>query len=95
MNPFAGLAHVPRYRDHDVPASPFVAALPQLGLLCALHSRLGDRDRAVSVRGILLVDRLLTQPRSPVYSSAPEEVLADALSDAIAALDPVPLEAAA
>jgi len=60
-----------------------------LGLLCVLQRLLADQGRLVSVRGILLVDRLLTEPGSPLYSYAPDDVLAEALSDALAALDPI------
>ena len=66
-----------------------------LGLLRALQERLEDSARPVSVRGMLLVDRLLTEPGSPLYSSVPDGVLAEALSEALAAIDPVPDAAAA
>ncbi len=66
-----------------------------LGLLRALQERLEDSARPVSVRGMLLVDRLLTEPGSPLYSSVPDDVLAEALSEALAAIDPVPDAAAA
>ncbi|HWB22264.1 MAG TPA: hypothetical protein VG652_05210 [Gaiellaceae bacterium] len=66
-----------------------------IGLLRVLQARLADRDRPVSVRGILLVDRLLTEPRSPLYSFTADDVLAEALTDALAALDPLPLAATA
>jgi hypothetical protein len=66
-----------------------------LGLLCVLQARLADQDSPVSVRGILLVDRLLTEPRSPLYSATPDDVVADALTDALAALDPVAVRVAA
>jgi hypothetical protein len=66
-----------------------------LGLLCLLQRRLADQDRLVSVRGILLVDRLLTEPGSALYSSVPDDVVAEALTDALAALDPVSVAVAA
>jgi len=66
-----------------------------LGLVRALQRRLEDCDPLVSVRGILLVERLLTEPGSPLYSRAPDEVLAETLSEALAALDYAPLAAAA
>ncbi len=66
-----------------------------LSLLVVLLSRLDDRARPVTVRGVLLVDRLLTEPGSPLYSTAPDDVLAEALTDALAALDPPPLAEAA
>jgi hypothetical protein len=67
----------------------------QLNLVHTLNERLDDRARAVSVRGILLVDRLLTEPGSPLYSRAPDDVLAEALTDVLAALDPVSIAVAA
>ena len=66
-----------------------------VGLVRALQARLEDSTRPVSVRGMLLADRLLTEPGSPLYSPAPDDVLADALSDVLEALDPEPLAAAA
>ncbi len=65
------------------------------GLLRTLRERLEDQERPVSVRGMLLVDRLLTEPGSPLFSSAPEDVLAEAIGDALAALDPAPAALAA
>jgi len=62
------------------------------GLLRMLTGRLRDRDRPVAVRGMLLVDRLVTEPGSPLYSYLPDDVLAEALSEALAALEAVPLE---
>jgi hypothetical protein len=44
---------------------------------------------------MVLVDRLLTLPRSPLYSRVPDEVLAEAMSAALSALDPIPTAAAA
>ncbi len=66
-----------------------------LGLVSALEERLEDRARPVSVQGMVLVDRLLTEPKSPLYSDVPDQVLAQAMSEILAALDPVPLAAAA
>ena len=43
---------------------------------------------------MLLVERLITVPRSPLYASGPDDVLADVLGEAIAALD-APRRAAA
>ena len=61
-----------------------------------LEERLEDRTRPVSARGMVLVDRLLTEPGSPLYSSpVPDDVLAEAVLEALIALDPVPLTAAA
>lgn len=66
-----------------------------LGLMRAMRGRLEDAERPVSVRGMLLVDRLLTEPGSPLYSSVPDDVLAEALGDALAAIDPEPTTTAA
>ena len=61
----------------------------QIGLVRALRERLDDQSRPVSARGMLLVDRLVTVPRSPLYSRAPDAVLAEAVSEALTALDPL------
>ncbi|HUK45410.1 MAG TPA: hypothetical protein VLV28_08950 [Gaiellaceae bacterium] len=61
----------------------------------ALRERLEDLARPVSVRGMLLADRLLTEPGSPLYSSAADDVLAEALSEVLAAIDPLPVAVAA
>jgi hypothetical protein len=66
-----------------------------LSLVRALQERVEDRALPVSVRGMLLVDRLLTEPGSPLYSYVPDDVLAEALSEALAAIDPAPAAAAA
>ena len=42
-----------------------------------------------------MVERLITVPRSPLYSRVPSDVLADAMSEALAALDPAPVAVAA
>jgi hypothetical protein len=62
----------------------------QIGLLRALESRLADLSRPVSPRGVLLVEQLLTQPGSPLYSHERSDQLAQQLSEACAALDPIP-----
>ena len=66
-----------------------------IGLVRALHERLDDQSRPVSVRGMLLIDRLLTESGSALYSRVPDDVLAQALSEALAAIDPAPTAAAA
>jgi hypothetical protein len=66
-----------------------------LDLVRALHERLDDLTCPVSARGMLLVDRLLTEPGSPLYSRVPEDVLAEALGEARTALDHAPMTAAA
>ena len=61
-----------------------------------LEQRLEDRTLPVSARGMVLVDRLLTEPGSPLYSSpVPDDVLAEAVLEALWALDSVPLATAA
>jgi len=62
----------------------------QLGLLRALRERLADRSSTVTVRGMLLADRLLTEPASPLYSSACDDVLAEALGEALVELERFP-----
>ena len=64
-------------------------------LVRALHERLDDHTRPIDPRGVLLVERLITVPRSPLYSRDPDDVLAEALGEALAALDPAPLSEAA
>jgi len=60
----------------------------QVGLVQALEERLADPARPVSARGVLLVERLLTEPGSPLYSPFENAVLAEALTEALAALEP-------
>jgi hypothetical protein len=57
-------------------------------LVRALYERLEDRDRAVDPRGMVLVDRLLTEPRSPLYSHTREEVVAEVIGEVLATIDP-------
>jgi hypothetical protein len=66
-----------------------------LGLVTALETRLEDRARPVSVQGIVLVDRLLTEPRSPFSSPVSDDVLAKAMNEVLTALDPPPVATAA
>ncbi|HWB22263.1 MAG TPA: hypothetical protein VG652_05205 [Gaiellaceae bacterium] len=66
-----------------------------LELVNALEERLEDPGRPVSVQGMMLVDRLLSEPRSPFYSQVPDEVLARAMSEILAALEPPPIAKAA
>lgn len=58
-----------------------------LALLRALRERLEDRNRPVTARGVLLVERLLRERRSPLHAYLPAEVLAEALRAALAAVD--------
>jgi hypothetical protein len=64
-------------------------------LVCALRERLEDQAHPVSPRGMVLVDRLLTEPGSPLHSHVPDTVLAEAMNKALAALDQAPARAAA
>jgi hypothetical protein len=67
----------------------------ELPLLCVLHALLADAARPVSVRGMLLVDRLVTEAGSPLYASVSDDVLADTLCDALTALEDAPIASAA
>ncbi len=97
------LAHCLRRVDRDARGASVAAAVPlnrrsirrNLGLVRALHQRLDDHSLPADPRGILLVERLVTVPRSPLYVRGPDEVLAEALREALAALDPAPLAHAA
>jgi len=60
----------------------------QLDLVRAVEKSLADSARPVCARGVLLVDRLLTEPGSPLYSRDGEAMLAEALSEALSALEP-------
>ncbi len=62
----------------------------QIGLLRALESRLADLSRPVTPRGVLLVERVLTEPGSPLYAHGQRDQLAQMLSEACAALEPLP-----
>ena len=66
-----------------------------LGLVRTLQQRLDDHSRPIEPRGILLVERLITVPRSPLYARSPDDVLAEALGEALAALEPATLADAA
>jgi hypothetical protein len=59
----------------------------QLGLLHALAGRLEDRSRPVAVPGMVLAERLLTDPASPLYCAVPDDAVAGALREALSALD--------
>jgi len=56
-------------------------------LLLDLAARIRDRSRPVPVIGVLLVDRLLHDPWSPIYSVVPEDELVPLLQQALDALD--------
>lgn len=97
------LAHSLRRIEREVRGGTLPGAVPlnkralrsNLDLVHTLQERLVDPAHPVSARGVLLVDRLLTEPGSPLYSPAPVESLAEALSGALAALDDIPMAAAA
>lgn len=52
-----------------------------------LADRVRDRSRPATVTGLLLVDRLLRHPWSPIYSVVPEDELVHNLQHALDALD--------
>ena len=89
------LAHSLRRIERETRGRTVPGAVPlnkrglrsNLHLVRALQERLGDLDRPVSARGVLIVDRLLTEPGSPLYSPVPTEALAETLSEALAAMD--------
>jgi len=56
-------------------------------LLHDVADRVSDRSRPVTVIGLLLVDRLLRHPWSPIYSVVPEDELVHNLQHALDALD--------
>lgn len=97
------LAHSLRRVERDVSGEAVAAPIPlnrrairrNVGVVRALYERLDDHSRPVAPRGILLVERLITVPRSPLYSRDSDDVLAEALRDALAALDPAVLADAA
>lgn len=99
----SALARSMRRIEHEVrvvaPLGPVPLNKPALRrhrcLVRALHERLDDQARPVSLRGMVLVERLLTKSGSPFYSFVPGDVLAEALREALAALDPPSLAAAA
>jgi len=64
----------------------------QIGLLRALELRLSDLSRPVCARGVLIVERLLTEPGSPLYARERSDALAEQLSEACATLEPLPAE---
>lgn len=64
----------------------------QIGLLRALELRLSDLSRPVCARGVLIVERLLTEPGSPLYARERTDALAEQLSEACATLEPLPAE---
>jgi hypothetical protein len=70
-------------------ASPInrAAAREQLSLILQIGSVLADMSRRVTPRGVLLVERLLTDTKSQLYARPATEDLHAALTDALDALE--------
>ena len=70
-------------------ASPInrVAAREQMASLLQVAAVLADTQRAVPPRGVLLVERLLTGPKSPLYLHREANTLRVALTEALQALE--------
>ena len=70
-------------------ASPLnrVAARDEMARLLQVAAILADTQRSVPPRGVLLVERLLTGPRSPLYLHREAKDLRVALTDALQALE--------
>ena len=64
-----------------------VAARDQLALLLRIGAVLADASRPVTPRGVLLVERLLTESKSPLYRHPPAPDLQEVLTEALAALE--------
>lgn len=58
-----------------------------LPLLKSLHLRLADQSRPISARGVVVLNRLLTDATSPLYERAPGDKLPDVLQTALDALE--------
>ena len=84
------LAQTLRHLDRDAmpSASPLrrIAARRHEDLLERLEERMLD-DRPVTARGMLLLQRLLREPGSPLYDAASERELARAIAAAVAELE--------
>jgi hypothetical protein len=91
-----GLARSIRQLVHDSAARylPSASPLNRLAVraesesLHALADRLADLDRTVAPRGVLLVERLLTDGFSPLYERESSDDLPPYLDIALAALEP-------
>jgi hypothetical protein len=70
-------------------ASPLnrIGARDQLALLLQIGAVLADTDRHVTPRGVLLVERILTESKSPLYRRPPTTDLHAALAEALQALE--------
>jgi hypothetical protein len=63
------------------------AARDQMSRLLQIAAVLADTQRAVPARGVLLVERLLTGPKSPLYLHREAKDLPVALTEALQALE--------
>jgi hypothetical protein len=63
------------------------ATRDQLALILQIGSVLADTSRRVTPRGVLLVERLLTDPKSQLYARPATEDLHAALAQALGALE--------
>jgi len=64
-----------------------IGARDQLALILQIGAVLADGDRHVTPRGVLLVEQLLTEAKSPLYRSPPTADLHTALAAALEALE--------
>jgi hypothetical protein len=76
----------PRYLPGAVPVNR-PAARPLVPRIEALAARIGDLERPVDARGVLLVERLLTDGGGPLYARARADELPGRLDDALHALE--------
>lgn len=79
-------ASEPRYLPSASPLNR-VAARDQMARLLQVAAILADTQHPVPPRGVLLVERLLTGPRSPLYLHREPKDLRVALTDALQALE--------
>ena len=86
---------VERRRDRQLVRKRRALSLTRRVVVVVVQSTFADRDRPVAATGMVLGDRLLTEPGSTLYSPVGDDVLAQALSEALAALDPSPSAVAA
>jgi hypothetical protein len=76
----------PRYLPGASPVNR-PAARPLAPRIEALAARIGDLERPVDARGVLLVDRLLTDGAGPLYARARADELPGRIEDALDALE--------
>ena len=79
-------ASEPRYLPNASPLNR-VAARDEMARLLQAAAILANTQRLVPPRGVLLVERLLTGPRSPLYLHREAKDLRVALTDALQALE--------